>query len=134
MKKWQCHRSNYAGCWSTNAVSSRQPASSTKPYLETPPQSISKTYCLYSSHYNTRSVAAQKEKLTLVIPKTTRKTFAESSFSVAGPWIWNKLPQNDTQTQTYNAFKQQRKTYFMVNDWIMLHIYDFYHDFNVFIF
>ena len=49
----------------------------------------------------------------LVVPKTTRKTFTERSFSVAEPWIWNELPQNITQAQTLiNAFKQQLKTFY----------------------
>ena len=28
----------------------------------------------------------------LIVPKTTRKTFADRSFSVAGPRQWNNLP------------------------------------------
>lgn len=62
--------------------------------------------------YNTRLAATQDKTVTLDIPKTTRKTFAERSFSVAGPRIWNDLPKKIKQSQTYNDFKRQLKTFY----------------------
>ena len=30
----------------------------------------------------------------LLVPKTSKKTFAARSFSVLGPTLWNELPRN----------------------------------------
>ena len=50
-------------------------------------------------------------KQLLSIPPTTRRTFADRSFSVKGPKLWNALP-NDIQTITsYTIFKKQLKTH-----------------------
>ena len=47
----------------------------------------------------------------LVIPVTKKKTFAERSFSVAGPRLWNKLPPEIRSLSTYEVFKKHLKTY-----------------------
>ena len=49
-----------------------------------------------------------RSKLTykkLLIPFMKRKFFAQRSFSVAAPTLWNSLPLNGKQTSTLNQFK-----------------------------
>ena len=50
-------------------------------------------------------------EMTLIIPKTTRKTFAARSFSVYGPLIWNKLPKDLRLIKVYEQFKSKIKTH-----------------------
>ena len=45
------------------------------------------------------------------IPFTRAKTFADRSFSVAGPRIWNGLPIDVQQSGTVDAFKTKLKTF-----------------------
>ena len=46
-----------------------------------------------------------KEEL-LKVPTTTRKTFADRSFSVKGPKLWNKLPDNIRAIMSYITLKK----------------------------
>ena len=48
----------------------------------------------------------------LVVSDTKRKTFAERSFSVAGPKLWNCLPANIRCLESLDVFKKNLKTYF----------------------
>ena len=45
------------------------------------------------------------------IPFTRAKTFADRSFSVAGPKIWNGLPIDVRQSETADSFKTKLKTF-----------------------
>ena len=45
------------------------------------------------------------------IPFTKSKTFADRSFGVAGPRIWNGLPINLQQSGTIESFKDKLKTF-----------------------
>ena len=47
----------------------------------------------------------------LVIPTTRRKTFADRSFSVAGPKLWNELPNHLRSIPSFYDFKKQLKTF-----------------------
>ena len=47
----------------------------------------------------------------LVIPTTHRKTFADRSFSVAGPKLWNELPNHLRSIPSFYDFKKQLKTF-----------------------
>ena len=47
----------------------------------------------------------------LVIPRTKYKTFADRSFSVAGPTLWNKLPKKIRSAKTLLSFKKDLKTH-----------------------
>ena len=47
----------------------------------------------------------------LVIPRTKCKTFAERSFSVSGPTLWNKLPTDIQHSHTFDQFKSKLKTW-----------------------
>ncbi|KAK6191070.1 hypothetical protein SNE40_002818 [Patella caerulea] len=61
-----------------------------------------------TSSYNTRSSSQNM----LLIPKTKYKTFADRSFSVMGPRLWNTLPESVKQCKTVTDFKKKLKTYF----------------------
>ena len=51
----------------------------------------------------------------LNIPKTVRKTFADCSFSVTGPKIWNALPSDIRLCGDFAHFKKKLKTlYFKI--------------------
>ena len=50
--------------------------------------------------------------LPLEVPDSTRKTFAERSFSIAGPKLWNNLPDSIKQVENLDQFKSNLKTYF----------------------
>lgn len=50
----------------------------------------------------------------LIVPRTTRKTFADRSFSVAGPKLWNDLPDTVKQCQTYEEFKKRLKMHLFI--------------------
>ena len=45
------------------------------------------------------------------IPPTTRRTFADRSFSVKGPKLWNDLPNHIQTITSYSIFKKQLKTH-----------------------
>ena len=47
----------------------------------------------------------------LLIPKTTKKTFAARSFSVKGAELWNNLPNSVKISSSVNDFKAKLKTY-----------------------
>ena len=49
---------------------------------------------------------------TLHEPKTTRKTFADQVFSVAGPRIWNSLTCEIGDTKSIDTFKCKLKKHF----------------------
>ena len=60
--------------------------------------------------YSTRSSVG----LLLKIPFTIHKSFADRSFSVAGPKLWNSLPINIRQEKNLNSFKKALKTYLFI--------------------
>ena len=47
----------------------------------------------------------------LLVPLTKRKTFAQRSFSVAAPTLWNDLPISVKQAKTLTKFKSLLKTH-----------------------
>ena len=47
----------------------------------------------------------------LMVPQTRRQTFVARSFSVAGPTLWNSLPNTIKQSNTIDGFKVKLKTY-----------------------
>ena len=49
--------------------------------------------------------------ITLDPPKISRKTFAARSFGVAGPTLWNQLPEKIRLLDSYSDFRKQIKTY-----------------------
>ena len=51
----------------------------------------------------------------LIIPRTYHKTFADRSFSVYGPRIWNALPRCIWEIDDLEEFKKQIKTFLFNN-------------------
>ena len=64
-------------------------------------------------HYkhNTRSLRSTMDHSLLVIPCTKCKTFADRSFSVAAPSLWNGLPKDIRESKTLLSFKRDLKTH-----------------------
>ena len=52
----------------------------------------------------------------LIIPITHNKTFADRSFSVYGPQIWNALPRSIWEIDNLEQFKKQIKTFLFKNN------------------
>ena len=62
--------------------------------------------------YSTREGLRSKNmECLLVIPKTKRKTFADRSFSVFGPRLWNHLPTKLRTAPNLETFKSSLKTH-----------------------
>ena len=47
---------------------------------------------------------------------TLRKTFASRSFSVMGPELWNRLPNNVKDSDNIYLFKKKLKTFLFDNN------------------
>ena len=54
---------------------------------------------------------SNNETMLLCVPPTRRVTFAERSFSVAGPTIWNDLPDDLRKPMETDHFKSKLKSY-----------------------
>ena len=59
------------------------------------------------SHYKTRSAGG----CFLHVPFTRASTFRDRSFSVAGPKLWNDLPDDVKNCVTVDSFKSKLKTH-----------------------
>ena len=59
------------------------------------------------------------DNLRLIVPKTKHKTFADRSFSVYGPKIWNDIPYSIRASKNLNSFKKSLKTHYfsLMNGW-----------------
>ena len=62
-----------------------------------------------------RSLRSAQKHLLLEIPWVKRETFAWRSFSVAGPRLWNNLPNHLRLCTTLSDFKTKLKTYIFSN-------------------
>jgi hypothetical protein len=58
-----------------------------------------------------RSMRSNDVLYRLHVPRTKRKTFADRAISVAGPELWNKLPNDIKQSINTGIFKKKLKTY-----------------------
>ena len=47
----------------------------------------------------------------LMVPSVRRSTVGDRAFTVAGPHVWNTLPEEITTSQTLSTFHQQLKTW-----------------------
>ena len=56
----------------------------------------------------------QEDVISYRIPFTKSKTFADRSFSVAGPRIWNGLPVDLQCSATADSFKAKLKTFLLL--------------------
>ena len=53
----------------------------------------------------------------LVVPCTARKTFAQRSFSVKGPILWNQLPSYLQDSDNLDTFKKNLRTYLFCQEY-----------------
>ena len=58
-----------------------------------------------------RSMRSNSQYMRLLIPKTTKKTFAARSFSVKGAELWNNLPNSVKISSSVNDFKAKLKMF-----------------------
>ena len=65
---------------------------------------------LEAKELHKQALKSNNKKL-LKVPTTTRKPFADRSFSVKGPGLWNSLPDNIHTITSYTTFKKQLKTH-----------------------
>ena len=49
----------------------------------------------------------------LIVPSVRRSTVGDRAFSVAGPRVWNTLPEEITTSQSLLTFRQQLKTWLL---------------------
>ena len=54
---------------------------------------------------------SEKDNTRLLVPKTSKKTFAARSFSVLGPTLWDALPTDIRKIAHYASFKKDLKTH-----------------------
>jgi len=47
----------------------------------------------------------------LMVPSVRRSTVGDRAFTVAGPRVWNTLPEEITTSQTLSTLRQQLKTW-----------------------
>ena len=69
-------------------------------------------YYLLSIHINKRTLRSSQQKGTLLKIPSTRRTFADKTFSVTGPKVWNNLPADIRLTMDYDRFKKELKTHY----------------------
>ena len=65
---------------------------------------------LITPHRPSRSLRSMVANL-LILPKCRTKTYGERAFAVAGPTLWNSLPQPMREVTSVNQFKAHLKTY-----------------------
>ena len=65
---------------------------------------------LLQEYHPPRSLRSSNQQL-LVVPKTNRK-YGDRAFSVAGPKLWNALPDDIKTCNSVNSFKKSLKTHF----------------------
>ena len=78
--------------------------------MGTAPSYLSDLLTVQSIGRNLRSNS--NNGIVLAVPATKRKTFADRSFAVGGPKIWNSLPSNIKLATNYNQFKKMLKTFY----------------------
>ena len=60
-----------------------------------------------TSVYSLRS----NQTINLVVPNTKRKTMGDRAFAIAGPKMWNALPQDIKLCSGFETFKSKLKAY-----------------------
>jgi hypothetical protein len=77
------------------------------------PRYLSELLSEHQARYRTR--LSSQNCIRLCVPLTKKRTFADRSFSVAGPKFWNSLPMEIRQCSTPDHFKKSLKTYLFLN-------------------
>ena len=57
-----------------------------------------------------RQLLRSASSLDFIFPQTRTK-FGDRAFSVAGPTVWNSLPESDRSAETLASFKRKLKSY-----------------------
>ena len=66
---------------------------------------------IISVHQSRPGLCSNDKYKRLLEHKTPRKTFADWSFKIAGPRLWNRLPNDVKSSPTLDTFKRSLKTY-----------------------
>ena len=66
---------------------------------------------LISNPVHNRQLQSSQDITRLIIPRTKSKTFADGSFSVAGPQEWNLIPRDIREMSLYEQFNKKLKTH-----------------------
>ena len=75
---------------------------------------------LIQKHVPKRNLRSSMNHHKLLIPTTKCKTFADRSFSVAGPKEWNVLPLKLRSTSNHEMFRKKLKTHLFINTSFLL--------------
>ena len=67
--------------------------------------------CLIKLKDRSRLTRASTDDLLLYVPFTRRKTFADHSFSVSGPKLWNILPYSIRSADSISSFRSKVKMF-----------------------
>ena len=67
---------------------------------------------LIIQHSGRDGLQSATDSMKLIIPRTYYTTFADRSFSVYGPHIWNALPKRIWEINNLDQFKKQIKPFF----------------------
>ena len=71
---------------------------------------------LIIQHGGRDGLRSATDSMKLIIPRTQYTTFADRSFSVYGPRIWNALPKRIWEIENLDQFKKQIKTFLFQNN------------------
>ena len=66
---------------------------------------------LEAKEHHVQGLKSNNKEELLKVPTTTRKTFANRSFSVKVPKLWNNLPDNIRTIMSYTTLKKHLKTH-----------------------
>ena len=69
------------------------------------------TRLLQYNELGRKGLRSKNDTTRLLVPCTSKKTFASWSFSVLGPKLWNGLPQDIRRIDNYARFKKELKTH-----------------------
>ena len=62
-------------------------------------------------YHQSRTLRSSRDHLRLEEPNFNMKTYGQRAFSVATPWLWNKLPFEIRACSDVNIFKSKLKTF-----------------------
>ena len=69
------------------------------------------TRMIHHSMPGRQGLRSETDTTRLLVPQTSKKTFAAHSFSVLGPQLWNQLPVDLRKIDNYARFKKELKTH-----------------------
>ena len=66
---------------------------------------------IFKFYHQSRTLRSSRDHLRLQEPNFHMKTYGQRAFSVAAPWLWNKLPFEIWACSDVNLFKSKLKTF-----------------------